>query len=446
MRQLTSKKGYSPTLPGAPSADLEILPDPGRVAVLPNRIPFITPRLAVREGDAVEIGSLLFTDKRSPRLQFLAPAAGTVAEVRFGPRRVIERVVIQRDEDEARRSFPVVDERRLGSVSRSELVDLLLDAGVWPLLRALPFRAIASPDADPPPTIVVSLTDRDPFQPAASVYLDDRLALFDLGLTVLGRLADGPPVVAAADEPAVRELLGSRITHLTAGPYPAGDPGLVIYQTKTSAQSNVSWTIAGQDLLTLAEALVGGKYPTRRIVSVGGTTDGRSRHFSARWGAPLQQLVGHDAPVHSHRLITGGLFRGYRQPADGFLGYYETAVLMLPEGDRKEFLALFNPGWRKPSYSRAYLSTLNSRPTVQDCNRHGGVRACIACMHCADVCPVDILPQMAYKAVLADEVEEYLAHGLLDCLECGLCSWVCPAKIELTAAFKDAKADYRKNR
>jgi Na+-transporting NADH:ubiquinone oxidoreductase subunit A len=61
-------------------------------------------------------------------------------------------------------------------------------------------------------------------------------------------------------------------------------------------------------------------------------------------------------------------------------------------------------------------------------------------MACARVCPVDLLPQFIYKSILAEEVETYLAHGLLDCVECGLCSYVCPAKIELVAAFKAARA------
>jgi Na+-transporting NADH:ubiquinone oxidoreductase subunit A len=57
---------------------------------------------------------------------------------------------------------------------------------------------------------------------------------------------------------------------------------------------------------------------------------------------------------------------------------------------------------------------------------------------------VDIWPQMTFKSILAEEVEESLAHGLLDCVECGLCSYVCPSKIELTATLQAAKHAYRK--
>jgi Na+-transporting NADH:ubiquinone oxidoreductase subunit A len=77
-------------------------------------------------------------------------------------------------------------------------------------------------------------------------------------------------------------------------------------------------------------------------------------------------------------------------------------------------------------------------------NVNGGRRACIACGYCADVCPVDIWPQMTLKSILAEEVEEYLAQGLLDCVECGLCTYVCPSKIELAATLQAAKHAYRK--
>jgi Na+-transporting NADH:ubiquinone oxidoreductase subunit A len=78
-----------------------------------------------------------------------------------------------------------------------------------------------------------------------------------------------------------------------------------------------------------------------------------------------------------------------------------------------------------------------------DCNRHGGRRACIQCNFCTQVCPVDILPQLTYKAILAGEVEEALAHGLLDCVECGLCSLVCPSKIELFQTLREAREKFR---
>jgi Na+-transporting NADH:ubiquinone oxidoreductase subunit A len=107
-------------------------------------------------------------------------------------------------------------------------------------------------------------------------------------------------------------------------------------------------------------------------------------------------------------------------------------------------LNLFRPGFNKPTRSRTFVSAIKDAPQTMDTNINGGRRACIACGYCSDVCPVDILPQMALKSILAEEVEEYLAHGLLDCVECGLCSYVCPSKIELVETFRQTKFDYHK--
>jgi Na+-transporting NADH:ubiquinone oxidoreductase subunit A len=124
------------------------------------------------------------------------------------------------------------------------------------------------------------------------------------------------------------------------------------------------------------------------------------------------------------------------------MGFYEDALNLIPEGVHREFLSLFRPGYRKPSFSRTFLSALNRRPLAADTNTHGELRACIGCNHCPQVCPVDILPQLAYKCILADDVDGALAHGLLDCVECGLCSYVCPSKIDLVGSLKKARHTY----
>ena len=136
------------------------------------------------------------------------------------------------------------------------------------------------------------------------------------------------------------------------------------------------------------------------------------------------------------------VFRGYTTSRASYLGLYETSVTLLPEGDEKEFLGFARPGFGKPSHSRAFLSVFNTAGFNMDCGLHGEERACINCGYCSDVCPVDILPQFTLKSILAEEVEESLAHGLLDCVECGLCTYVCPSKIELCNAIAAAKRAY----
>ena len=444
MKTIRLKKGHTPNIVGAPSSEVGSLGAPETVAAAPARIPFVKPKLAVAPGERVKIGSVLYWDKRNPEIVFCSPGGGTVRDVIYGPRRVIEEIVIDCDRKEAYESFPVLDEEALGAVERSKLVSMIRNGGLWPLIRELPVRDIASPDRVPP-AIIVSLDNLEPFHPDPAVYLDGRTDLLRFGLAVLHRLAGDGPVIVAARPPTARRF-ADIVTHRVEGSYPADDPGVVLYRLKDSPDQNSAWYVAGQDVLLIAQLFQNGRYPTERTVVAGGPSASERRHFTARLGIPLSMLADATEGAGDVRFIVGGLFTGTTGSPDAHLGLYETALTLLPEGNTTEFLALFRPGLAKPSYSRVFLSRLNPGDLVYDCNRRGGVRACIACMHCADVCPVDILPQMTYKAVLAEEVEESLAHGLLDCVECGLCSYVCPAKIELTQVLKEAKAAYAKEK
>ena len=219
---------------------------------------------------------------------------------------------------------------------------------------------------------------------------------------------------------------------------------LLLYRTKKSADENRAWYIDGQDLLLLAGFLQSGNLPTERLFVVAGSAAAERQHVRSRLGAPLKHLVPAHPTCPEPRYVVGGILRGYTGNPGGHIGLYETAVAVVPEITEREFMTLFRPGFEKPTRSRAFAAGFKRRPMVMDTNVNGGHRACIACGYCSDVCPVDIWPQMTLKSILAEEVEEFLAHGLLDCVECGLCTYVCPSKIELAETFRQAKFDYHK--
>lgn len=228
-----------------------------------------------------------------------------------------------------------------------------------------------------------------------------------------------------------------------SGAYPALDSGVAVYHTKTDTKENRSWFLDGQDLVMLGELLRSGKYPTDRIMVVAGTMARQRRYVKARIGVPLADLARSAGLMEGAcRYVVGGLLTGFKSGSGGFMGFYEDALNLIPEGAHREFLALFRPGYRKPSYSRTFLSVFNKKPLASDTGTHGDLRACISCNHCPPVCPVEILPQLAYKCILADDVDGALARGLLDCVKCGPCSYVCPSKIDLAGALKEARRTY----
>ena len=445
MQRLRIKKGFQAKLAGLPADSRIDLPPPEQVAVCPVAIESVKPRLLVKEKDQIRLGEPIFEDKARPNLKFLSPGGGTVADIRFGPRRVVEHVAIDLAEDENPVDLPRLSADQLAAAERGTVVQHLIDGGLWPLVRALPFRDIAD-ETQTPPALFVFLDDLEPFQPDPEVYLKGRLGDFAFGLKVLEKLCPAVTVCAHRRHKALVETIDTNRLLLLDGRYPAPDPGVVLYHTRKSSDQNSSWYAYGQDLLMMAELFASGRYPIMRTFSVGGSGAGSAQHVQTRLGTPVGDLLNGSSPDGPQRYLAGGIYRGRPVAPDSFLGLHEVALTVIPEGDNREFMALFKPGWTKPTYSRAYLSKLNPEILNYNCNRHGGLRACIACMHCADVCPVDILPNLTYKAILAEEVEEYLQHGLLDCVECGLCSFVCPSKLELTETLVKAKRQYRKER
>lgn len=440
------KQGYQLNMEGAPTREVIALSAPAKVAVLPEKIGFVQPRLAVSVGDRVKVGSILFSDKKNPDIVFLSPGAGVIGDIRFGPRRVIQCIVIELSAREDHEHFDSMDERELAGLDREAMVSKLLSMGFWPRIRTLPFRNIASP-AETPPKVVVTLDGLEPFSPSPAVYLKGREELLVFGLKALGRMAEKILLAVGAENAALGRVVSDRCPkveiRLVDGVYPALDPGVVAYRIKTGAKENRSWFLDGQDVAMLGELLTTGRYPTERIMVVAGAMARERRHVKTCFGVPLADLAGSAGLFEGAcRYVVGGVLTGFRSSAEGFMGFYESALNLLPEGADREFLALFRPGYNKPSFSRTFLSALNRKPLVMNCNVHGELRACIACNYCPPVCPVDILPQLAYKCVLADDIDGALAHGLLDCVECGLCSYVCPSKIELSEALAAARRRY----
>lgn len=67
---------------------------------------------------------------------------------------------------------------------------------------------------------------------------------------------------------------------------------------------------------------------------------------------------------------------------------------------------------------------------------------CIRCLRCAEVCPMNLTPRLAYylheKGLIYEEAK--------NCIECGSCAYICPARIPLVHYLKLAKARLAKEK
>jgi Na+-transporting NADH:ubiquinone oxidoreductase subunit A len=442
---LKIKKGFNLRIEGSPSHELIELNKPHFVASLPARIPFIKPKLTVKQGDRVRIGSPLFIDKRNPGIKFLSPGSGKIEKISYGSRRTIEEIIIRLDDIEESVEFDISKFSREKEFDRDDAIKAMMEGGIWPLIRELPFRDIADP-GHMPHALVVSLDNKEPFQPAPEVYLKEKTGLFIKGISVLKKLAKNIYVYTSKDFNGP-DMRGIPVTHKFSGSYPADDPGVLISYIRKDISENRAWYIGGQDVISLGSFFSTGIYPVTRTIALAGSLAAKRSHFTARIGTPLNNItIGRLSDGYKARIIAGGMFRGYAVSKDSYLGLYETSLTVLPEGGESEIFGFLRAGFYRPSCSKTFLSYLNRLPLTADCGMHGEERACVNCGSCAKICPVDILPQFAYKSIIAGDVEESLSHGILDCIECGLCSYVCTSKIDLCGFIKNSKHKYYKDK
>ena len=230
MKTIRVKKGYNLKTVGSPSTASQMTERPVYLAMLPEHIPFVKPLLKVAKGDRVALGSPLFEDKRNPDIHFLSPGGGRVIDICFGPRRVIQEIVIQLDDTEKAIEFERYNQADVDKMSREQLVQALVGGGLWPLIKELPFRDYARPGVVPP-ALFVGLDSLEPFHPSPQVYLPGNEALFQFGIHVLKKLVETPVYVyrclSDIDLPSAFEDL---INLTYTGNYPAHDPGVLLYR------------------------------------------------------------------------------------------------------------------------------------------------------------------------------------------------------------------------
>ena len=439
MRKLEFSGGYNLKLAGKPEKALEQLLDiPDTIAVKALDIQGIKPLVKVKEGDKVKAGDTLFLHKGDQRIKFVTPMSGEVKEVRRGHRRALIEVSIKCD---AKQDFGKFSKINLDKTSEADIVNHLLDTGSWPFLRQMPYNCVADPETRPRDIFVVT-QDLEPHTPDLNYVLADQLEGLKKGIEILKKLTRGSIYFSGcktdSEVPTGLDQIEGTTFIKTEARFPAGDPQVLGYHAAPLRQNEVQWYINAQDLIAIANLFESGKIDPQRTMTICGSMSTRPRYIRSYIGSNVQTLLQSDFKEGDKEYISGGVFTGTLIEGDSHLGFYGHSLHVIPMGNRREFLRFMWPGLDKYSYSRVFMSTLFPRDEYTLSNSHQGEeRACIQCGHCENVCPVDILPQFLFKAVMAEEYDMAEGLGVKDCAECNLCTYVCPSKIEVSGIIKD---------
>lgn len=432
-------KGLTLPIAGMPSQQITSQVAVKRVALLGEEYVGMRPSLAVREGDRVQKGQTLFEDKKNPGVCFTAPAAGVISAIHRGERRVLQSIVIDVDGDDAVQ-FPRFAPDDLAGLSRETVQQQLLTSGMWTALRTRPFSKTPAPNSVPA-AIFVTAIDTNPLAADPQPIIFAQREAFDAGLTLLASLTDGKVHVCQASG---GKLGGHRSGQVTfnqfAGPHPAGLAGTHIHFLEPVSLTKQVWHLNYQDAIAIGRLFLEGELSSERVIALGGPQVKEPRLIKTCCGVSLDELLAGELLDGENRVISGSVLSGTRaQGPHAFLGRFHLQVSVVKEGREKELFGWVMPGKDKFSITRTTLGHFLKHKLFNfSTDTNGGERSMVPIGNYERVMPLDILPTILLRDLLAGDTDSAQALGCLELDEedLALCTYVCPGKYEYGPALR----------
>lgn len=438
-KDIRLKKGLNINLEGEADKVYASIPQSDMFVVKPSDFHGMTPKLTVKVGDKVKAGAVLFFDKYNDRVKFTAPVSGEVTAINRGAKRRILEVVLKADTELQYESF----EKAVASdLSREQIIESLLNSGVWPFIRQKPFDVIANP-ADMPKSIFISTFNTAPLAADNDFVLHGLEKEFQAGLDFVAKLTEGKVHlnVDGNTNPSkvFTDAKGVEVNKIF-GPHPAGNVGVQAHHIDPINKGDVVWYLYPQDVIAIARLFSEGKYDASRIVALTGSQVEKPRYYRTIAGATISNMLDNNVKTGESRYISGDALTGTQISAEGVLGFYDTQVTVLPEGNYQEFLGWMTPGLNKFSVSRTFLSWLTpSKKYTLDTNLHGEERAYVMTGQYESVMPMDVYPMQLVKACMIQDVELMENLGIYEVSpeDVALCEFVCTSKMEVQSIIRE---------
>ena len=433
------RRGLDLPISGAPEQVVYDGPTISQVALVGLDYQGMKPTMAVREGDQVKLGQLLFTDKKNASARYTAPAAGTVVAINRGERRVFQSLVIDIDGD-ASETFETYSVEKLDTLDRADVIENLVKSGQWTALRTRPFSKVPAADTMAS-SIFVTAMDTNPLSADPSVIVGQRREDFTSGLKILARLTNGPVNLCVApnstipgdDIDGVREIVFS-------GPHPAGLTGTHIHFVDPVSIDKTVWSIGYQDVIAIGALFTTGCLDVRRVIAIAGPQVTQPRLLGTRLGANINQLVIGELKNDENRVISGSVLSGRQAVSEfAFLGRYHSQVSVIQEGRERQFLHYLRAGVDKHSSLPVFVSSLTKKLFNMTTSTNGSERAMVPVGGYEKVTALDILPIQLLRSLIVGDTEMAQKLGCLELDEddMGLYTYVCVGKYEYGRILRD---------
>jgi Na+-transporting NADH:ubiquinone oxidoreductase subunit A len=437
-KEIRLKKGLTINLVGEAEKVYASVKPSNKYVVKPTDFHGLVPKLNVKVGDKVKAGSLLFFDKYNEKVNYCSPVSGEIIDIVRGEKRRILEVVIKADSEITYESFST---ETAESLSREQIINTMLKAGVWPFIRQKPYDVVANP-TDMPEAIFISSFNSAPLSIDNDFALYGMDELFQEGLDYIVKLTSGKThlnIDGNTNPSKVFTNAKGVAVNKVSGPHPSGNVGVQLHHINPINKGDIVWYLEPQDVIAIARLFTEGRYDVSRIVALGGSQVRKPRYYRTIAGASISNLLTDNLYDGDNRIISGDILTGRHINADGALGFYHTTITVIEEGKQQEFLGWVMPGLDKFSASKTFLSWLfPNKKYALDANMHGEERAYVMTGEYEKVLPMDIYPTHLIKAIMIEDIELMENLGIYEVSpeDFALCEFVCTSKMEVQSIIR----------
>ena len=390
----------------------------------------IIPKMLKKVGDKVQAGEAVFYNKTNEAMKFAAPVSGEISEIVRGDRRRILTIKISADKEQKHISVASVN---VDSANAETIKNHLLATGCWPFISQRPYAIIANPEVAPK-AIFVSAYASAPLAADYDYVLAGKEAEMQAAVTALGKLTEGAVHVSVGkNSNSPLSGLSGVTLHKVSGPHPSGNVGTQINKIDPVNKGEVVWTVTPQDLVIIGELLLTGKFNAERTIALVGSSVKKPKYYKTIIGAEVATFV-YSSGVHTEniRVIGGDVLTGAKVNPDGYLGYYNNTVTVIPEGDDYDLFGWNKPVFNKVSTSRAMTFSwmMPNKKFDLNTNTNGEHRAFVVTGSFEKVFPLDMYPLQMLKACMVKDLDEMEALGMYEVApeDFALTEFVCVSK------------------
>ncbi|MFO7825162.1 MAG: Na(+)-translocating NADH-quinone reductase subunit A [Cyclobacterium sp.] len=430
-KQIKLKKGFDIRLVGKAEKKIGDFQPVKTFAIKPTDfIGMQRPKVLVKEGDLVKAGTPILFDKKMEKVQYVAPVSGEIVEIKRGEKRKLLEIKILADTEIDFESFEKFTEGDIQAASREKIVDHLTVTGAWPQLIQRPYGIVANPE-DEPKAIFISGFDTHPLAPDYDFLIKGQSNYFQLGVKALQKLTKGKIYLGLSGENKSSEFSNIQgvETSYFSGPHPAGNVGVHIHHLAPVNKGETVWTINPYGVVQIGKLFANGNYDASKLIAITGSEIKTPLYAQTYTGSCVDSFVSGNTKTEKIRVISGNVLTGEKINRDGYVGFYQHQITVIPEGDYYEFLGWMKPTKEKLSYHKALglLSFLfPKKEYVLDSNARGEERAFVQTGVFESVTPMDIYPVYLLKAIMAEDFDEMEELGIYEVIEedLALCEFV----------------------